>query len=373
MGKYRYWGMIGLLGAGLALTLAGCGGGGGGSHSSSGHDSTYRSTAVVTTLAGSGASGCDDKTWIDATFNAPTGVALDFSDAALTYLYVADTGSNAIRRIKILTKAVSSIITGLTPQGIVFNNGNIYICDKNTSGLLMLSSNFVNTYTLVDAGTFANPTGIAYDGTYFYIADYINHVIQRVTVSGTTASVDQLAGTGSNGTIGSSYGKEAEGLSAQFENPYGVAYHNNYLYVTDSGNNTIRKIDLLSSNHPVTILAGTAGTIGITDTPSTDTSTYKGESAYFNNPKGITVYQDYLYVADTGNHAIRRINISDGTVETVAGVKGKKGRVDGTGNATKFNAPTGIVSDGKGNLYVADTGNNKIRVIDISTLVIETL
>jgi sugar lactone lactonase YvrE len=87
----------------------------------------------------------------------------------------------------------------------------------------------------------------------------------------------------------------------------------------------------------------------------------------FSNPSGITTDGVYLYVADTGSNTIRRVVISTGDSELFAGSStGSSGSTDGTGTAARFNGPAGIITDGT-NLYVADTSNNTIRKIVIST------
>jgi predicted nucleic acid-binding Zn ribbon protein len=358
MNKYRYWGMISLLGAGLALTLAGCGGGGGGGGSTAvGNDTSYTSSAVVTTLAGSGSSGfADNTTGTSATFNAPTGLALNLANS---YLYLADSGNNSIRTIKLLTPFIvgtfyNSTLSG--PEGLVFNGDVLYVCDTKNSVVRTISSDHSSVSAFVSSGL-NYPTGIILSGSYFYVADSKNNVIKQISSSG---SIITTYGNATAGNTGSTYGVNTPATSAEFNNPYGVASDGTYLYVTDCANSTIRKINISSST--VTILAGLPGTTGTNDSDSIEGT---GESATFNKPTGITYYNGYLYVADTGNHAIRKVNVSNGYVETIAGYKGYANFANGTGNTTKFSSPTGIVSDGAGTLYVADKGNNRIRKIEL--------
>jgi len=110
----------------------------------------------------------------------------------------------------------------------------------------------------------------------------------------------------------------------------------------------------LSLSTAVTTLAGTGST------GSTDNST--GTSASFYYPQGITTDGTNLYVADTDNHLIRKIVISTGAVTTVAGT-GSSGSANGTGTSASFNLPRGITTDGT-NLYVAEYGNHLIRKIE---------
>jgi DNA-binding beta-propeller fold protein YncE len=363
MGKYRYWGMIGLLGAGLALTLAGCGGGGSGSsggHSSVGSDPSYSSSAVVTTLAGSGSNGsADNVTGTSATFNSPTGLALN---SAKSYLYVADTGNSSIRRIymsseaKPVTTFYSGVLSG--PEGLVFNGSDLYVCDTKNSVIRSINSDKSDVSIFVSSDLNC-PTAIILSGSYFYVADSKNNVIRRVlAIDGTT---NILAGSSAYtaGNTGSTYGETTAGTSALFNNPYGVTTDGDYLYITDSANSTIRKIEM--STGAGTILAGIPGATGYDDS-----SDGTGQTASFNNPTGIAYYSGALYVADTKNHIIRKVNASNGDTDTIAGYKGYAGFANETGNATKFSSPTGIISDGAGTLYVADTGNNRIRKIELN-------
>ena len=143
------------------------------------------------------------------------------------------------------------------------------------------------------------------------------------------------------------------GSLAQFNRPQGVAIDRaGNLYVADTQNHTIRKI---TAAGVVTSLAGFPGVAGSADG--------LGSNARFNLPYGITVDgATNLYVTDSGNNTIRKITPS-GLVSTIAGVAGNSGTNDGPDSAASFNGLAGIAVDGATNLYVADTGNNAIREI----------
>lgn len=141
------------------------------------------------------------------------------------------------------------------------------------------------------------------------------------------------------------------GKDGQFADPYGVATDaGGNVYVADGGDgNRIRRI---APDGAVTTMAG--GDEGYADGP--------GKQARFNTPSGLAIDQrGNLYVADTGNHAIRKIT-PDGTVSTLAG-SGVAGTADGIGKAAQFNGPVGLAVDGDGTVYVADTYNDMIRKI----------
>src|SRR5262249_47397616 len=125
----------------------------------------------------------------------------------------------------------------------------------------------------------------------------------------------------------------------------------------------IRKLDLASG--AVTTFAGTAARSGDADGP--------GAQAQFNSPEGIAAADGSLYVADSGNAVIRRIDIATGAVPTLAGSPGVRGSVDGTGNAARFSVPTSVAADGLGHLFVSDDGSSTIREIRIATAAVTTL
>ncbi len=163
--------------------------------------------------------------------------------------------------------------------------------------------------------------------------------------------VTTSAGTGEPGLV------DGPVETAQFNKPDGVTYNESTsaLIVTDTGNNAIRQV---SEAGYVTTIAGN-GTAGYSDG--------KGSAALFNSPDGITTDSaGNVFVADTGNNAIRKIAV-DGTVTTVAPTTSAgpsaTGFTDGTTATAKFNAPSGIAVDNAGNIIVADDGNNAIRLI----------
>jgi DNA-binding beta-propeller fold protein YncE len=270
---------------------------------------------TVTTLAGTGSPGALDGTKQMASFNGPTSIAID----QLGYFYVSDSENNAIRRI--------------SPQGVVNT-----IAGNLTPG-------FSNK---TDSISFSFPTGIAVNagGNYIYVADAGNNAIRLITdlQLGST-----LAGNGSRGYV------NASDTAARFYLPTSVAIDSTgNVYVVDDGNNVIRKI---SSKGAVTTLAGT-GSRGNADGT--------GTAASFNQPTALCVdAQGNVYVADTGNNEIRKIT-PQGAVTTLAG-NGTAGLEDGKYTVSEFNKPQGIALDGKGNLFVGDTGNNVIRKISVAT------
>ncbi len=241
-------------------------------------------------------------------------------DSSGTVLYVADTGNHTIRKITISTGAVSTLA------------GTGSLGSEDGPG---------------DNARFNGPTGVAVDSSgNVYVADAGNHTIRKITSAG---EVSTLAGVARN--AGSDDGI---GADARLNNPTGIAVDSTgNVYVAERDNQTIRKI---TSAGDVTTLAGTSLITGSGNGTGTDAS--------FNAPTGVAVDSaGNVYVADTGNHTIRKIT-SAGEVTTLAGTAGDGGYVDGTGTAASFNNPMGVAVDSSGNVYVADFSNSTIRKIE---------
>ncbi len=148
-------------------------------------------------------------------------------------------------------------------------------------------------------------------------------------------------------------------ISSNLFEPHGVATDGLNAYLTDASNNRIVKFDLANSN--LTTLAGISGPAGA------GYANGNGGSALFNQPLGVVFARGGLVVVDSGNQVIRFV-ATNGDASLLAGVpdvnNGMGGFADGPGASAQFTFPTAIAADAAGNLYVADTGNNAIRVID---------
>ena len=268
-----------------------------------------------TVFAGAPTAGSSDGSGTAARFNQPHYLALD----AASNLFVTDTGNSVIRRI--------------TPSGVVSTYGGVAGTSLYVDGVAPLAR-------------FVAPMGIAALSTNALLVTEVNsHTLRFITAA---REVNTAGGsTGLSGSI------DAFLESARFFQPSGIAVDSNQnTYIADTANHTIRKVTLASA---VTTIAGTAGQAGTIDGV--------GNAARFNRPRGLAVDRNNnLYVADTGNHTIRRIS-PDGNVTTVAGLGGFSGTNDGSGTGARFNAPWGVAVDGGGTVYVADTGNHTIRRI----------
>ncbi len=196
-------------------------------------------------------------------------------------------------------------------------------------------------------------------GGSVYVTDSTNETIRRITPVGSPPPPAWVVTTlAGSGTSGSTDGT---GTSARFNSPGGMAVDDaGNIYVADTNNHTIRKITPAGG---VTTLAGSAGSAGSADGT--------GTAAQFSSPSGVAVDgTGNVNVADTNNHTIRQITPA-GVVSTLAG-SGTSGNMDGTGTGAQFSSPSGVAVDSSGNVYVTDKGNNTIRMIT-PTGVVSTL
>jgi sugar lactone lactonase YvrE len=255
------------------------------------------------------------------------------------------------------------------PLGMAIDNaGTVYVADSNNSLLRSVTrAGVVSTlsgWEVAGPGVppggrpaqFTQPIGLAGDAAgNLYLASW-DSTIKKLTWAGTNWLVSTIAGA--PWTHGSADGI---GSQARFGFLWGLASdtHTN-LYVVDLGNETIRKLSPLGTNWYVTTLAGTPGVPGMNDGTNGD--------AQFTYPRGLAAdAAGNVFVADTGNHSIRRITPS-GVVTTIAGSRPNIGSVDGLGNVAQFLFPNWVAVDPSGALYVADQYNSAIRkLVQIGT------
>jgi hypothetical protein len=193
---------------------------------------------------------------------------------------------------------------------------------------------------------FNSPCGVAVDAAgNVYVADTDNHTVRKITPTGTVITLAGLAGASGSA--------DGTGGIARFNQPGGIAVDSaSNLYIGDSGNHTIRKI---TPAGVVSTWAGSAGVSGSAD--------LTGTNAQFFLPQGVAVDSaTNVYVADYGNHTIRKI-APDQSVSTLAGLAGSSGSLDLSGSSARFYQPQGVSVDAVGYVYVADTANNTIRKI----------
>ena len=292
----------------------------------------------VTTIAGDGYAGFSDGVGSDAKFNSPTDIVVE---PGWNGLYVADSGNNRIRWIDLDSYNVTTIAGG-GADGCIEGNGTEarFRAPKGITG---------GYYNVTETGQIT-----------LFVADEENHVVWRIVynASGTFSDPNSYSVVNLAGNCTQSGYVDGVGEGARFDEPQDVVFHSegdkkNPIYVVDANNNVVRKIDNLTK---VTTFAGN-GTIGWADG--------KTNVSMFNNPSGISIEgNDVLYVADKENNVVRKIIISDEDVSTFAG-EGEPGNLDGDVLSARFNGLEGLVFYDKG-IYVADSGNHKVRRISNS-------
>jgi hypothetical protein len=345
----------------------------------------YTEAYAFTTLAGQASEGSADGLGEDAQFSNPECVALDGAGN----IYVADTYNDTIRKVS--PAGVVTTLAGLPgiqgsadgagssarfaiPTGIALDSAtNIYVADDYMiRKVAPVGTNWVVTTLAGQAGISGTndgdgtnaqfggwgflyyPPGVAVDGAgNIYVGDTRNHTIRKVSPVGTNWVVTTLAGLG--GAFGTNDGV---GSAARFFFPCGVAVDTaTNIYVADEFNYTIREVTPVGTNWVVSTIAGLPGSYGGSDGTNSN--------ARFALPTGVAVDgAGDIYVANMFFDSIRKI-ISVGTnwvVTTLAGTGGESS-VDGTGTNASFNEPYGLAVGSRGNVYVADTHNNTIRMI----------
>lgn len=330
-------------------------------------------TGIITTIAGTTAGYSGDS-------GPATSAQLSYPSKAVVApngdIYIVDSANHRIRKIgadgNITTFAGSgqpgfSGDGGLaaaaafnSPRDVAFDqNGNVYVADSNNERIRRISQGQITTLAgsglfgyLGDQGpavkaAFSVPRGLAMDTLgNVYIADSLNNRIRRI---GTDGTITTIAGGSSAGFSGD--GRQA--VLAALNQPDAVAVDvGGNIYIADSGNNRIRRID---PQGVITTVAG-IGTNGFSGDGS------PAITAQLNDPESVAVDQaGNIYIADTGNHRIRRITVQ-GIISTVAGSDSAAGDNGPAINARLFQ-PSGIVRDSTGNIYISDTLNNRVRKI----------
>jgi len=199
------------------------------------------------------------------------------------------------------------------------------------------------------------PRDVALDaGGVLYIADTLNHRVRRIDIEGIITTV---VGTGSNGYSGDG----GPAISAQLAAPRGVAVAaDGCLYVSDTENHCVRRIGP----------DGCIDTIAGTGTPGSGGDGGRAADAQLSWPSAIAVGRDgSVYVADSGNHRVRRIG-PDGRVTAVVGTDESGCSGDGGPAAdARLSGPRGLAVSPDGNLYVGDTGNHRVRKVSLDGMI----
>ena len=324
---------------------------------------------TISTVAGNGSSGFsgDDGNATEARLNLPFNLTFDKNDN----FYIADTYNNSIRKVSsesgIITTVVGSpdkkhIHDLKTPTGLTFDNqNNLYVADLANLRIKLINLDYKKAMTLVGQPTetdvpnikasLAGPISIVFDGkNELYITT--NGDSKVISVNIFTGDITDIAGTGVTGYSGD--GGQAKG--AQLANPTGLALDNKTLYIADSGNERVRKVNL--DTGIITTVAGTGET-------GFGTEGNYALKTKLSNPVGLAVDKNGdLYIVDRGNNRVIMVNKDTQLISRVTG-NGEAG-FSGDGDLAKnaqLSNPTGLAFNHQGDLFIVDRGNNRIRKI----------
>jgi sugar lactone lactonase YvrE len=350
-------------------------------------------SGLITTVAGGGdpVDGLGDGgPAIGAELNKPRGVCVDTAGN----IYIADDGHHRVRKVD----AVSSIITtvaGNGDQGYLADGvpathtrlnhpygvhgdaaGNLYIADRDNKRIRKVdaASGIITTVAGNGNGTYlgdglpATATGLNKPSSIFldgagdlYVADTDNNCIRKVDAA--SGIITTVAGNGDEGYL-------EDGVPAtatRLDHPAGVHVDGNgNILIADSDNKRIRKVDRVSGIIATVAGTGSAGYWGDAESAT---------RAKLNRPNGIFVDAGgNLYIADTDNRRIRKVHAINGFISTIAGNGVSADTGDG-GPAVdaSFRNPWGLWVDPAGNIYITDTENHRIRKVDIDTGIIDTV
>ena len=286
----------------------------------------------ISDVVGGGSPGLVNGAWIDARFNQPQGLALSANGR---FLYVADRGNHAIRVIDLSQRTVQTLAgTGQLVHRVVAGPPN--------------------------ATSIASPWDVERIGDQLFVAGAGRHQLWVLGISqqGRTADwIDIFAGTGAEGI------QDGPRLAATLSQPSGLATDGSTLWFTDPEASAVRSVELHDGDQLNTLVG--------TGLFSWGDSVGDAQATELQHAVGIELVGDTLYVADTYNHRIKAIRLPSGNSVNVAG-NGSPGLKDGYGEQAQLDEPSGL-SLANDILYIADTNNHRIRTLDTQTGEIATL
>lgn len=345
---------------------------------------TVAQGGVIATAAGDGklSFGPDSVQAVASSLNFPVGVATSSGN-----FYIADTMNNRVRRVDGATGYISTAVGNgaaafsgdngpapasalNAPAGVAFDAANnLYIADSgnNCVRLASAASGVITTIAGTTAASFSgdngpataaalnSPLALALDSSgNVYIADTANHRVRKITVA--SGLISTIAGDGTAGFSGDGGAATAASLKA----PAGVAVDAaGNVFISDTKNHRVRRVD--GGSGVISTVAGT----GVAD--------YSGDggpasSAGLDTPRGLLVDSSGIYIADSNNDRVRRVDLASGAINTFAGDGVSAFAGDG-GLATlaSLAGPMGVAEDAAGNVFIADSENSRIRKVGVAT------
>jgi thiol-disulfide isomerase/thioredoxin len=291
-------------------------------------------------IIGSGTSGLDDGDFASAKFNQPQGIALRGST-----LYIADTENHAIRKADLTAKQVTTI------AGTGRQNRELAAVAQHAKPLKTALS---------------SPWDLCIINDDLFIAMAGCHQIWKMKTDG--SAIGPYAGNGREDIVdGPLLPRKPYQLNfSSFAQPSGLATNGTWLYVADSEGSSIRAVPL-DPRQEVRTLVGTSH-LGAARLFTFGDAAGPAMKTLFQHPLGIAFYKGQLYIADTYNNKIKIVDPKTGATSTLAGI----GKAGCENDPAAFDEPAGL-SAAEGKLYVADTNNHLIRVIDLESKIVSTL
>ncbi len=336
-------------------------------------------TAEIKTIAGTGKAGYsgDGGVATAAELNNPFGVTIGPGGA----LYFCEYGNHIIRRLDLKTRKISTVAGNgkkgyagdggpaleaslAVPHEVVFDRaGNMYVVERDNHVVRRVDAKTRVITTVAGTGTagfsgdggpgnkaqLRQPHSIAFDsGGLFYICDIGNHRIRRLDLK--TGVIETFAGTGERKPTPDGASLDGTPLNG----PRSMAFdRRGDMFLVLREGNAVYRIDM--KKRTIHHLAGTGEKGNSGDGGP-------ARQALLNGPKGIAIASDgNVYIADTENHTIRRIDWKKGTIETVVGTGSRSDGPDGPPRSCGLARPHGILVDGKGVIYIGDSENHRVR------------
>ena len=332
---------------------------------------------VITTVAGNGTPGSsgDGLLATNAMLRSPSDMTVDSAGN----LWIADTSNNRIRRVDVVTGIITTYMLGLSAPASVAIAGDILMIG-NTNAFKVLrvkltggcctdvgngSLGFSGEGVAATAASLRFPNGVAFDGIgNIFVVDSVNNRIRKIAAG--TGIITTITGGSSSGF----FGDNGPATAALLNNPSAVAVDaGGNVFIADQNNFRIRRIDAATGT--ITTVAG-SGAIGFGGDGGLATAT----AVRISQVTGIAVDRfGNLYLADRTNQRVRKVDLATGIITTFAG-SGQQGFTGDGGLATpnaRLSNPTDVAVDSLGNVFIADSGNGRIRRVDQNTQFISTV